>query len=88
MKSGVFIFVFIVFYFSWQYWGLNLGPHACKASTLPLSYNPASICFLMENWKILNFFVYLPLPQRVGVGVWVFVCAHARTHTHTGGWGE
>lgn len=30
-----------------QYWGLNLGPHACEAAALPLSYTPSAF-----NWKI------------------------------------
>jgi hypothetical protein len=40
--------VFDTFFSFWWYWGLNSGPRACQAGTLPLESHPslfALVCF-------------------------------------------
>jgi hypothetical protein len=51
LSEKVFIPLFLPFFFSSQYWGLNLGPHTCQASTVLLG----PFCFSYFSNRVSRF---------------------------------
>jgi hypothetical protein len=57
-SNACFIVTSSFFFFFLWYWGLNSGPHECKANTKPLSYIPSHSVFNFVNLFFTFLFLF------------------------------